>query len=844
MLIDEEFKTIYLNYKIKEIIPFLKELTPKDKKEIAATLKKHINKEWGHNTISVLAALACSKTKDEYEKMRTGFYSIPVELVDELFETDVPDWIGGSHQFLDGFDYLKVLEWEQKGYLTLNDDMWASMLSSSSRKEETLFSYPVTLESHIWFLFEHECNITSIYRDRNWKDILKNLVQENKINRSRVLKASLAAINFNFSKEHNTWFLELFAYLEPTPKEILALQDELFMIFHSTQHSLFPGLLKIISPVITEKDFKTEDFLRATASLMTLPTKNIINALLQVLEKIAKDNKKYHEAACLFLMPVFLNKDKTLQTKAAKIIAKYGDPKSGKVREELTFYTASLLSDAQVLLDKFFVESEVIVNKEEQSFEARPWHISQPIASIETIDDFIFLASQVFNNNETYHLGLFLDALIKFNTAFDDEHFNKLEPVFNVAFKRKDTTGFQHLLATFVINYGLLKQKNKLKVLSDAYLGFPALENWSEKRTPFIFKAYQQLLLGVFEFLKENKHLPLLSVPEYTPCWITITTLVDKLKIYQQQGDKPIPFDLEIAWLRVEKINLEKGKQYAKEQLNEEYFDLLKPVFEQNYFKDHYEKEFLDGSFDWKLGYKKIYKWNSTEEIPQSLISIENNTELPENASFLDHLFNSYHTIYQDDLIRTLYTAPYFSGSLAARKYNGDLSCSTYQYDIKGNIKFLDAWMKLNLPFQPAHYLVLSAGLFHKDKTFSGIAFEALINKTVSEDFNIQELGIIIGKKINFEWAPVKRFTDGLSGFINLSTSHNHAFEKLLISILTAVEKPVFNLKKLLELYYELLNQNRTRIDEKVAEVLKEWENENNLKKIIHQIKTHERKTL
>lgn len=844
MLIDEEFKTIYLNYKIKEIIPFLKKLTPKDKKEVAAILKKKINKEWGHNTISVLAALACSNTKDEYEKMRPGFYSIPVELVDELFETYVPDWIGESYLFLEGFDYLKVLEWEKKGYITLHDETWAALLSLSSRTGETLFTHPVTLESHIWLLFEHECNITSIYRGGSWKDVLKNLVQEKKIDRSRVLKASLAAINFNFSKEHNTWFLEFFAYLEPTGREVLELQEELFMIFHSTQHSLFPGVLKIINPVITEKNFKTETFLQSAASLMTLPTKNIVGAMLQILEKIAKDNKEHHEAICLFLMPVFLNKDKTLQSKGAKIIVKYGNTQSGNIKGELSFYRGSLLSDAETLLEKFLIENEVTENKEEQSFEAMRWYTPQPIASVESIDDLIFLASQVFNNNETYHLGLFLDALIKFNDEFDDEHFNKLEPAFNAALKRKDAVGFQHLLATFVINYGLLKQKNKSKVLSEAYLGFPALENWSEKRTPFIFKAYHQLLLGVFEFLKEKKQLPLLSVPEYTPCWITITTLVDKLKTYQQQGEKPIPFDLEIALLRVEKVNLENAEQYAKEQLDEKYFDLLKPVFEQNYFKNHYEKEFLDGSFDWKLGYKKIYKWNSTEEVPESLISIENKKELPENATFLDHLFNSYHTMHQNDLIRALYTAPYFSGSLAARKYNGDLSCSAYQYDIKGNIEFLNSWMKLNLPFQPAHYLVLSAGLVHKDKTFSGIAFEALINKAVSEDFNIQELGIIIGKKINFEWAPVKRFTDGLSGFINLTTSHNQAFEKLLISILKAVEKPVFNLKKLLELYYELLNQNRTNVDEKLVEALKEWENENNLKKIIHQIKTHERKTL
>lgn len=844
MLIDEQFKAIYLNYKIKEIIPFLKKLTPKDKKEVASILKKHINKEWGHNTISVLAALVCSKTKEEYEKMRPGFHSIPVELVDELFETDVPDWIGESHLFLDGFDYLKVLEWEQKGYLTLQNEIWASLLSSSPRTEDVLFTYPTTLESHIWFLFEHESSITSTYKNRGWKDVLKELVNENKIDRSKVLTANLTAINFNFSKDHNTWFLEFFAYLEPTSKEILELQNEIFMIFHSTQYSLFPGVLKIINSVIAENDFKTDDFLQATASLMTLPTKNIVSALLQALEKIAKEDKKYHEDVCLLLMPVFLNKDKTLQTKGAKIIAKYGDSQSEKIREELAFYTGSLLSDAQILLDKFLAEKTISENREEQHYQVSSWHIPQPIAPVETPDDFIFLASQIFNNNETYHIDLFLDALMRFGDDFNDEYFNQLEPAFNAALKRKENVGYQHLLATFLINYGLLKQKGRSKVLSEAHLGFPTLDNWAEKKTPYIFKAYHQFLLGIFELIKQNKKLPVLSVPEYTPCWITINTLVDKLKIYQLQDELPIPFDLQIAIQRVRKEDPENGVLYAKEQLNEEYFELLKPVFDQNYFKNRYEREFIDGSFDWKLGYKKIYKWNTTEEVPESLLSIENHKEIPENASFLNYFFNSYHTVYQEDLLRILYAAPYFSGSLIARKYNADLSCSTYQYDSKGNIEFLNAWMKLDLPFQPAHYVFMSAGLLHKDKTFSGMAFEVLINKAVSEDFNVSELGTIIGKKISFEWAPVKRFTDGLSGFINLSASHNQAFEKLLISILSTIKQPVFNIKKLLELYYELLNQNRTEVDKTVAEVLKEWENENNLKKIIHQIKTHERKTL
>lgn len=842
MLIEDEFKTLYLNYRIKEIVPFLKKLKPKDKKEIVALLKKYINREWGHNTISLLAALACCKTKNEFEKLGTAYYSIPVEAVEDIFEFYLPDWLGESYSFLREFNYLKVLEWEQKGFLTLNDENSALLLSSSitskSSSDDIFFSFPVTVTSHIWFLFQYESDITSSYGKRDWKKELKNLVESKSINRSRVLQESLKAVNCNLSKEHSIWFLELFTFLEPTSEEILELQNELFMIFHSPHHSLFPGTLKIINQVISDKAFKTEDFLYASSSLITLPTKNIINGLLATLEKIAKNDAQYREAICLLVMPVFLNKDKALQTKGAKIIAQYGHPESEKIQQELYLYRESLLSDAQVLLEKFLVGKNKTENRGKDDFQEVSWYISEAVLPIETIDDFIFLASQIFNNNRVDQFDQFLEAIIQFNNEFKEEHFNQLEPAFKAVLQLKETKGLRHLLATFFINYALLKQKNTSKVLLTAKSEFPVLENWCEKKTPSILKAYHQLLLGIFELLKENKKLPLLCAPDHTPCWITVHNLVDKLTIYQQQKEDPITFDLQIAVLRVKKEKLHEAEKYAKEKLDKKYFELLKPVFDQNYFRERYENVYLEGNFKREFSYRKIYKWNTTEEIPQLLISIENKSEIPVNATFLDHLFSYCRGVYDNELIPVLYTAPYFSGCIFAGKYNETLSNAVYQYDIKGNIEFFNAWMKLNLPFQTVHYLFLSAGLLNKDRIFYGIAFEVLVNKAVSEDFELQKLGLMLGEMISFGWAPVKRLADGLADLINLSTSHNLALEKLLTAILSAVEKPVFNLKKLLELYYEVLRQNRTVSDKTVHGLLKEWEKENNLKKIIHQIKS------
>ncbi|WP_374463391.1 hypothetical protein [Chryseobacterium sp.] len=65
MFIDGDFRAIYLNCKIKEIVPFLKSL-PKDKKETIALFKKYVNKERNQNVISLSASQAGSKNENGY----------------------------------------------------------------------------------------------------------------------------------------------------------------------------------------------------------------------------------------------------------------------------------------------------------------------------------------------------------------------------------------------------------------------------------------------------------------------------------------------------------------------------------------------------------------------------------------------------------------------------------------------------------------------------------------------------------------------------------------------------------------------------------------------------------
>ncbi|PWN60399.1 DUF7825 domain-containing protein [Chryseobacterium viscerum] len=214
--------------------------------------------------------------------------------------------------------------------------------------------------------------------------------------------------------------------------------------------------------------------------------------------------------------------------------------------------------------------------------------------------------------------------------------------------------------------------------------------------------------------------------------------------------------------------------------------------------------------------------------VPVWIGKFGNHKDVPENTYFLYYLFNFYQGVYHDNLIRILYRVPYFSDLVFAKKHKKTVLNIDCQYDIKN----INVWMKTNISFQSVHYLFLFSILFNKYKTLCGTAFEVIISKVVSYDFKIQNLETIIDKKISFQWISVKS-TDGLWNLINLIVSNNPGFKKLLMPILSAVEKSVFNLKRLLEPDHELLNQNQSKADNTVLGLLIEWKKENNLKTIL-----------
>ena len=75
-----------------------------------------------------------------------------------------------------------------------------------------------------WLNFEDDASKKQL----DWIFLFSTFVTEGRLERFRVLQASLLASNRNFNKVLSGWFAQLFTELEPTKEELLRLQKELF----------------------------------------------------------------------------------------------------------------------------------------------------------------------------------------------------------------------------------------------------------------------------------------------------------------------------------------------------------------------------------------------------------------------------------------------------------------------------------------------------------------------------------------------------------------------------------------------------------------------------------------
>ena len=248
-----------------------------------------------------LTALVIYSLK-EFRKHEWGIYT---EQLNELIPWYIPSWIdsffkeGESREFggFYGMNYETLMDWIEQGVLTLtpSPQTIAGYLVNYMNNTDFLQKRAITLKEHIWYLFQYDCG-------QNWTDnrtsgqpyfSFRYFVEHGQLDRMRVLKESLLAVNRNLNKNLSSWFAGMFTALNPSTEEQLTLQPEIFAVLsapHSRPVNIILGLLKNLctAPTIpscrrvSKSDFRAFCFGRESDSPNTLA----------ILHKLAKEKKR------------------------------------------------------------------------------------------------------------------------------------------------------------------------------------------------------------------------------------------------------------------------------------------------------------------------------------------------------------------------------------------------------------------------------------------------------------------------------------------------------------------------------------------------------------------------
>lgn len=883
--------------KIHEIVPFLQQLTAEEKQALVPTIKKmdrEINKiimtknsyhtagSVNQHSIIDIASFICMDQKSFGKNYWSLFRNI--EQTEKILEWGCPDWFSDFiNDSIDAeftaFNYQNILGWTEKGYIQPKPELLGHHLSNYPTD---LDLYPETLNTHFWYLCEYPSK--SLPFQKEWFPLVQKLVTEQKIERKRFLKECLLASNRNFNKNVTGWFMDAFTALKPTEGELIDLQDELMAGLASVQSKAVNTILIHLKKIVGNSAFKSDEFAHYLPNLLSLEVKTVVMGSLTLTEKIFQHKKINPEILGLALTSAFVSKDDGIQSKAAKIILKYIPP-SEMIKESLSHYSDNILTNVRTLLETYIEEKpqelEAIVS--EKVFLTTE---ENKVTVLESFEDLMFFLPLAIEDPYSHHCDVALCGFARFANDVNEESVKLIEPVFLKACKtiaKWEVPYLNVLLCNVIINYGLnllekypIQLKNLDKIYEKTSSEEAARETYSNYQKKLgaitevgagspVMKAFKELAIYIYEKIKAGDSVPLLFAITHAPCWISPVTLVEKLEIYQNKNIEPHHLDMQLALQRCALDNTAEALQLAEQRLKGEYKDLLLFFFGKNTepkgkfehpawwmtagFTRSPETTFKEFS---SFGYNTIpveffsgmYQWKTIDSKKNSYYPAELNIVIPkyhfekrENQLLLEYFIAEPREL--SETIGMMWCFPNTLGNALAKVIK---SCLFYSgiaevYERNLVLNTAQALYQVKKPLDEMGCLFLGTIFLDGDKTIRGTAAEIWLEHVSHKMMDNAQLGKVIGIHERLEWAPVKRFTDLIQHqMLNVSKNHNIALEELISSILLQMDKPITNLKKLLEVYHEVLALNQSEADKKVIEKLNDWKENSSLKKICNHL--------
>lgn len=222
----------------------------------------------------------------------------------------------------------------------------SDLVTTPSRRAALLAADEELRENVFWRVFEIErveaVSLASVDRvappNANWKRALVQMVDAGIVDRARVLRSCLEALNRDFSDFHAGWFSQAYAALEPTAAEAGADQRLLVDLLRSSTRASAALAAKQLAAVQKAGALETGDFLAAAPDALR-GAKGTASAVVRILAATLRSAKKDPgidaDQVADVVAEALTHLDPAVQSAAAKVLVGAGRADLLAARAEL-----------------------------------------------------------------------------------------------------------------------------------------------------------------------------------------------------------------------------------------------------------------------------------------------------------------------------------------------------------------------------------------------------------------------------------------------------------------------------------------------------------------------------
>lgn len=772
--------------------------------------------------------------------------------------------------------------------------------NSNLKKGQLFIDYvcenSLSIERDIPSLFDYQINLQNCYGDsdrdnKQWRDIFiwqiifARLLTEGKIDRKWFLEGCLQVQTKDWNNPLKTFYRNRLEESKPTKAELVEMQLSILPMLHASHNQVVNFGISLLKNSYEEQDFDTANFLDWVAPMMMRDDcKGSLKTLLTMFERIAKKSPELIPQIIDLTTDTFAVNDLTIQEKAGKLIQKYAQTNNEEIKEKLALYAPQMLGNIKSILSDFISDETGIENEALYQFSPKYFRRlpdEHKILLSQTWQELLNLIGDNMNSGNVAEIEMILNSIVLLKSQYPEDFKSQCEPYIKLLENTYYNATYRNLTRDFLIQW--MKQETKAFNL----IGWMA--EWINHMPQFI-SLQKERLNHIERKLKINSTLPLLSLPTHRPFWIEPKILVERLIAYEKTNETIDSLDLAIAISRMPRERIEEAIPLCKE-LSEGLSDLMKFCLgvtdEIILYKESSRSNFIDKvlstfnlnkketDFDmvWIVAARTFYPDKSFEifentsfaEIPNVIHPFEFkpfiktytyeyhqtsekvlSIDLPKSIPIPNVLLNSQELFTKDDYYNYLEMGDvFFWRSLIPQNLqNIYIYLLTHQLDRDRQTSgALEAGIRImitnSFQFNDFNYVILAASNIVQKREHRGLAAEVLILHFQNQTIEPEKLGDKLGFLFINKYAPVARLIDVINLVKDVSSLHNQALtlmlNTLLIHFKSTSDFPI-NFKKLLEVYFDLLNRTNKRPSDEIKQMMESWQKNNSLKNIAKQI--------